>query len=191
MSLNFRCDTVNEAERHLNRISPAFISSHPNAGLPHQLGEYDETPLTMREHLQAFFEENLVNIIGGCCGTTPEHIKEIADLATKYTPHISTKIKEVSTISGLEVLHIDSSLNFLNIGERCNVAGSRKFLRLIKEKKYDEALNIARLQVEDGAQVIDINMDDAMLEAEQEMKTFLNLIAIDPEICKFPIMIDV
>ena len=144
----------------------------------------------MREHLEAFFEEKLVNIIGGCCGTTPEHIKEIADLATKYTPHIPTKIKEVSTISGLEVLHIDSSLNFLNIGERCNVAGSRKFLRLIKEKKYDEALNIARLQVEDGAQVIDINMDDAMLEAEQEMKTFLNLIASDPEICKVPIMID-
>ena len=176
--------------RELGRLSPDFISAYPNAGLPNQFGEYDETPETMCSNVHAFLDERLVNIIGGCCGTTPEHIKHISDIAALAKPHIPSDITPIATLSGLEVLHIESSNNFLNIGERCNVAGSRKFLRLIKEKSYNEALNIARQQVEDGAQVIDINMDDAMLEAEQEMVVFLNLIASDPDICKVPIMID-
>ena len=176
--------------RELGEKSVNFISAYPNAGLPNRFGEYDETPQTMRDNVKAFTDESLVNILGGCCGTTPEHISEICRLAETAKPHQISNPEQGSVLSGLEVLHINSSNNFLNIGERCNVAGSRKFLRLIKEKKYDEALEIARAQVEAGAQVIDINMDDAMLEAEQEMVTFLNLIASDPDICKVPLMID-
>ena len=174
----------------LARIAPYYISAYPNAGLPNSFGTYDETPETMAGHVKPFIDEGLVNIIGGCCGTTPEHIAQYPALAEGHRPHVPAKKPDCLWLSGLELLEVKPENNFINIGERCNVAGSRKFLRLIKEKKYDEALTIARKQVEDGAQVIDINMDDGMLDAVSEMKTFLNLIASEPDIARVPIMID-
>ena len=174
----------------INDHSPWFISAYPNAGLPNQFGEYDETPETMAVQVKDYFDEQLVNIIGGCCGTTPEHIAEYQVLiknAEVRNPRIASKKLE---LSGLEEIEIENSTLFVNIGERCNVAGSRAFLRLINEKKYEEALVIARKQVEDGAQIIDINMDDAMLESKEEMVTFLHYIAAEPDISRVPIMID-
>ena len=176
--------------KQLAETAPYYISAYPNAGLPNRFGQYDETPETMAAQIKEFIDEGLVNIIGGCCGTTPEHIAAIAQLVTDTTPHRPHIREKVLCLSGLEELKIIPENNFINVGERCNVAGSRKFLRLISEKKYDEALGIARKQVEDGAQIIDINMDDAMLDAQNEMVTFLNLIASEPEICRVPIMID-
>lgn len=166
------------------------ISAHPNAGMPNQFGDYEETPDKMAVQVKQFLDNSYVNIIGGCCGTTPEHIHQIAKLAEKSQIHkIPGKEKETK-LSGLELLKISSENNFINIGERTNVAGSRKFARLIKEKKYEEALTIARQQVENGAQIIDVCMDDAMLDAETEMVTFLNLLVSEPEIAKVPVMID-
>ena len=192
----------------LSANSPWFVSAYPNAGLPNQFGEYDETPETMALQIKEYFDEKLVNIIGGCCGTTPDHIaayQQLTDGVEVRRPKGANKNLE---LSGLELLEITSppaphdltpnlsprgegqrSL-FVNIGERCNVAGSKMFLRLINEKKYEEALTIARKQVEDGAQVIDINMDDAMLESKEEMVTFLNYVVSEPEISRVPIMID-
>lgn len=181
-------------------LAPWYVSAYPNAGLPNQFGEYDETPEKMAAQVKEYIDENLVNIIGGCCGTTPDHIAQYAKLIENAQVRQPKKRNRNMRLSGLEDLTITSrdkensepqqrSL-FVNIGERCNVAGSKKFLRLISEKKYEEALSIARQQVEDGAQIIDVNMDDAMLDAKQEMVTFLNLIASDPEIAKLPIMID-
>jgi len=170
--------------------SPWFISAYPNAGLPNQFGEYDETPETMAVQVRDYFDEQLVNIIGGCCGTTPDHIAAYQELIKgaklRTNKPASTKLE----LSGLEEIEIEDSTLFVNIGERCNVAGSRAFLRLINEKKYEEALVIARKQVEDGAQIIDINMDDAMLESKEEMVTFLHYIAAEPDISRVPIMID-
>ena len=174
----------------INEHSPWFVSAYPNAGLPNQFGEYDETPETMAIQVKEYFDEKLVNIIGGCCGTSPDHIATYSALIENKEvrkPGLASKKLE---LSGLEELEIDNSSLFVNIGERCNVAGSRMFLRLINEKKYEEALSIARKQVEDGAQVIDINMDDAMLESKEEMVTFLNFVAAEPEISRVPIMID-
>ncbi len=176
--------------KQLAQIAPYYISAYPNAGLPNRFGQYDETPEMMASQLQEYVNEGLVNIIGGCCGTTPAHIAAISRIADKALPHYPITRRECLTLSGLEALQIVPENNFINIGERCNVAGSRKFLRLISEKKYNEALDIARKQVDDGAQIIDINMDDAMLDAENEMVTFLNLIASEPDICRVPIMID-
>lgn len=176
--------------KRLGEIAPYYISAYPNAGLPNRLGEYDETPAIMAEQIREFLEEGLVNIIGGCCGTTPEHIAAYQTLLKNAQPHKVSPRYANCIISGLEALEIKPENNFINVGERCNVAGSRKFLRLVKEKNYDEAMTIARHQVEDGAQIIDINMDDAMLDAKDEMVTFLNLIASDPEICRVPVMID-
>ncbi len=170
--------------------SPWFVSAHPNAGLPNQFGEYDETPETMAIQIKEYIDEKLVNIIGGCCGTSPAHIATYSDLIKNVIPRKPIKEKNELQLSGLEVLEVKKEGLFVNIGERCNVAGSRKFLRLINEKNYEEALNIARKQVEDGAQIIDINMDDAMLDAKHEMTTFLNYIASEPEISKVPLMID-
>ena len=192
----------------LSANSPWFVSAYPNAGLPNQFGEYDETPETMALQIKEYFDEKLVNIIGGCCGTTPDHIaayQQVIEGVEVRKPKSASKNME---LSGLELLEITSppaphdltpnlsprgegqrSL-FVNIGERCNVAGSKMFLRLINEKKYEEALTIARKQVEDGAQVIDINMDDAMLESKEEMVTFLNYVVSEPEISRVPIMID-
>ena len=174
----------------LSEKAPFYISAYPNAGLPNQFGEYDETPAQMSVQIQDFLDNRFVNIIGGCCGTTPDHIRAFAKAAEKAVPHNQSTPEKMTRLSGLEPLTISKETNFVNVGERANVAGSRKFLRLIQEEKYEEALSICRQQVEDGAQVIDVNMDDAMLDAEKEMVTFLNLLMSEPDIAKRPIMID-
>ena len=173
--------------KELARRAPYYISAHPNAGLPNSLGLYDETPETMAPQIAEFINEGLVNIVGGCCGTTPAFIEKYVPLAVGKQPHQPAEQSTDMWLSGLDVLKPTA---FTNVGERCNVAGSRKFLRLIKEKNYDEALQIARKQVDDGALVIDINMDDGLLDAKAEMVTFLNLIASEPEIARVPVMID-
>ena len=201
--------------KELARRAPYYISCYPNAGLPNSMGLYDETAETMAPQIGELIDEGLVNIIGGCCGTTDEFIAKYADLVRGErreergerivqewkTPHVPAERPQTLWLSGLDVLEVKSNLSplsslhsplstFINVGERCNVAGSRKFLRLIKEKNYDEAISIARKQVEDGALVIDINMDDGLLDARQEMVTFLNLIAAEPDIARVPVMID-
>lgn len=170
--------------------APYYISAYPNAGLPNSLGTYDQTPAEMADEIWEYIHEGLVNIIGGCCGTTDEYIAAYSSLIAGAVPRIPASLPDNLWLSGLELLEVKPENNFINVGERCNVAGSRKFLRLINEKKYDEALSIARQQVEDGAQIIDINMDDGLLDAEMEMTTFLNLIASEPEIARVPVMID-
>lgn len=174
--------------------APYYISVYPNAGLPNEMGEYDITPAQMAAQMRTFVDEGLVNIIGGCCGTTDAFIAEyprlIRDADGWKTPHVPHEKPTTLQLSGLELLEVKSESLFVNIGERCNVAGSRKFLRLIKEKNYEEAQSIARRQVDDGAQIIDINMDDGLLDARQEMVNFLNLIESDPDIARVPLMID-
>ncbi len=174
----------------LSKKAPFFISAYPNAGLPNQFGEYDETPAEMAHQVGDFLDNKFVNIIGGCCGTTPDHIRELAEIAAKSEPHLRRKKDKHTKLSGLEPVTITHEAIFVNIGERCNVAGSRKFARLIREEKYEEALAIARNQVDEGAQVIDVNMDDAMLDAKKEMVTFLNLLMAEPDIARLPVMID-
>ena len=194
--------------RTLSQKAPYYVSAYPNAGLPNALGQYDQTPEQMREEVREYIDEGLMNIIGGCCGTTDEYIREFRSLP--LTPSRTLPREERDCIyplllSGLEVLKVNSnyalplgrdgeesvgSACFINVGERCNVAGSRKFLRLISEKQYDEALSIARKQVEDGALVLDVNMDDGLLDAQHEMVTFLNLCMSDPDVARVPIMID-
>ena len=174
----------------LAKHAPYYISAYPNAGLPNSFGSYDETPETMAVHIKSFIDDGLVNILGGCCGTTPAHIAKYPELVKGAKPHIPVAKSDCLWLSGLELLEVKPENNFINVGERCNVAGSRKFLRLIKEENYEEALTLARKQVEDGAQVIDINMDDGMLDAEKEITTFLNLIASEPDIARVPVMID-
>ena len=170
--------------------APYYISAHPNAGLPDSLGKYSQTAADMAKEIKEYIDEGLVNIVGGCCGTTDEYIAAFARLAEGAKPHVPAPKPCNLWLSGLELLEVKPENNFVNVGERCNVAGSRKFLRLINEKKYDEALSIARKQVEDGAQVIDVNMDDGLLDAKAEMVNFLNLIASEPEIARVPIMVD-
>ena len=170
--------------------APYYISAHPNAGLPDSLGKYSQTAADMAKEIKEYIDEGLVNIVGGCCGTTDEYIAAFARLAEGAKPHVPAPKPCNLWLSGLELLEVKPENNFVNVGERCNMAGSRKFLRLINEKKYDEALSIARKQVEDGAQVIDVNMDDGLLDAKAEMVNFLNLIASEPEIARVPIMVD-
>ncbi|MBO4984684.1 MAG: methionine synthase [Bacteroides sp.] len=170
--------------------APYYITAYPNAGLPNSLGKYDQSPDDMAAEIREYVQEGLVNVIGGCCGTTDAYIARYADLVQGAVPHQVNPRPDNLWLSGLELLEVKPEINFVNVGERCNVAGSRKFLRLINEKKYEEALSIARKQVEDGAQVIDINMDDGLLDAAVEMTTFLNLIASEPEIARVPIMVD-
>ena len=170
--------------------APYYISAYPNAGLPNSLGQYDQSPADMAHEVKEYIHEGLINIIGGCCGTTDAYIVEYPALIEGARPHVPVRKPDCLWLSGLELLEVKPEINFVNIGERCNVAGSRKFLRLINEKKYDEALSIARQQVEDGALIIDVNMDDGLLDARQEMTTFLNLIASEPEIARVPVMID-
>lgn len=170
--------------------APYYISAYPNAGLPNSLGSYDQTPADMAAEVREYIREGLVNIIGGCCGTTDAYIAEYPALVQGAAPHVPVPFPQNTWLSGLELLEVKPENNFVNIGERCNVAGSRKFLRLIQEKKYDEALSIARKQVEDGAQVLDINMDDGLLDAAGEMTVFCNLIASEPDIARVPVMID-
>ena len=176
--------------RQLAHKAPWYISCHPNAGLPNALGLYDETAESMAPKMGELVDEGLVNIIGGCCGTTDAFIRLYGPLVEGKKPHVPTKQPENMWLSGLELLEVTPEVHFVNVGERCNVAGSRKFLRLIKEKNYDEALSIARKQVADGALVIDINMDDGLLDAKKEMVTFLNLISSEPDIARVPVMID-
>jgi 5-methyltetrahydrofolate--homocysteine methyltransferase len=176
--------------KELGRIVPAYISAYPNAGLPNQFGQYDETPEIMAQQIKEYIDEGLVNILGGCCGTTPAHIAVYAPLVKNARPHVPAAKPEYMQLSGLELLEVSPDINFINVGERCNVAGSRKFLRLIKEGQYEEALAIARKQVDDGAQILDINMDDGLLDAEKEMTAFLNLLASDPDVSRIPFMLD-
>ena len=194
LSIGFNCalgaEQMQPYLKELSEKSNFNISAYPNAGLPNEFGEYDETPLVMAEKMEHIVSDESVNIIGGCCGTSPEHIKKFVEIAARHNARTAPQIEKETVLSGLEILKINDANNFINIGERTNVAGSRKFARLIREKKYEEALSIARQQVENGAQIIDINLDDAMLDAEKEMVVFLNLLASEPDIAKVPIMID-
>ena len=174
----------------LDNISDKPISLHPNAGLPNEMGGYDESPEYMSSIIREIAEEGLVNLVGGCCGTTPSHIEAIKEEVSALNQRKIKKNNKVTLLSGLEHLSIGNDSLFINIGERTNVTGSKKFSRLIKEKKYDEALEIAKDQVESGAQIIDINMDEGLLDSKEEMVHFLKLISTEPEICKVPIMID-
>lgn len=176
--------------RQLASAAPYYVSVYPNAGLPNSMGQYDETPEIMAPQIAQFVDENLVNIVGGCCGTTEKHIARYADIVAGRKPRCPQPVPDKMMLSGLDVLYVTPQSHFVKIGERCNVAGSRKFLRLINEHNYDEALSIARKQVEDGASVIDVNMDDGLLNAKDEMVTFLNLIASEPDIARVPVMID-
>ena len=174
----------------LSKNTEFRISAYPNAGLPNAFGEYDETPDITASHIRDWLENNFVNIVGGCCGTTPDHIRAIANEAAKFSPRPLPQLPKIPHYSGLEPLTIYEGSNFINVGERTNVTGSKKFAKLILEGNFEEALAIARQQVENGAQVIDINMDEGMLDGVQAMTNFLNLIASEPEISKVPIMID-
>lgn len=176
--------------RELAQKAPYYISCYPNAGLPNALGLYDETAESMAPKMGELVDEGIVNIIGGCCGTTDEFIRLYQPLVVGKKTHVPATKPQTMWLSGLDLQNVTEEVHFVNVGERCNVAGSRKFLRLIKEKKYGEALSIARKQVSDGALVIDINMDDGLLDAKQEMTTFLNMIAAEPDIAKVPVMID-
>lgn len=192
--LLIRSETIETFLEGLAARAPYYISAYPNAGLPNSLGQYDQTPEEMASEVKEYIDEGLVNIIGGCCGTTEEYIAKYQELIVSGSawvpPHIPATTPERLWLSGLELLEQTPEMNFINVGERCNVAGSRKFLRLINEKKYEEALSIARKQVEDGALVIDVNMDDGLLDAREEMTTFLNLVMSEPDIARVPIMID-
>ena len=176
--------------RELAHVAPYYISAYPNAGLPNSMGLYDETAETMAPKVGELVDEGLVNIIGGCCGTDETFIAAYQPLVAGKKPHQPVEKPQTMWLSGLELLSVTPEVPFVNVGERCNVAGSRKFLRLIKEKNYDEAISIARKQVTDGALVIDINMDDGLLDAKAEMVTFLNMIAAEPDIARVPVMID-
>ena len=176
--------------RELAKRAPYYISAYPNAGLPNSMGLYDETAESMAPKMGELVDEGLVNIIGGCCGTDETFIAAYVPLVKGKKPHVPVEKVSFMWLSGLELLEVTPEVQFVNVGERCNVAGSRKFLRLIKEKSYDEAIGIARKQVTDGALVIDINMDDGLLDAKAEMVNFLNMIAAEPDIAKVPVMID-
>lgn len=190
LNCSFGARDMKPALHTLARTAPCYISAYPNAGLPNSLGAYDQTPEMMAEEIKEFIDEGLVNIVGGCCGTTDAHIAAYIPLVRGAAPHVPVSVPDFLCLSGLERLEVTPEVNFVNVGERCNVAGSRKFLRLVREKNYEEALSIARRQVEDGAMVIDINMDDGLLDARAEMVAFLNLLGAEPEIARVPVMID-
>ncbi|MDR0807266.1 MAG: methionine synthase [Enterobacteriaceae bacterium] len=183
-------DELRQYVAEMSRISESFVSVHPNAGLPNAFGEYDLGPEEMARHIGEWARSGFVNIVGGCCGTTPAHIAAISKAVESVTPRVIPEIPIACRLSGLEPLNIDSHTLFVNIGERTNVTGSARFKRLIKEEKYDEALDVALQQVESGAQIIDINMDEGMLDAEAAMVHFLNLVAGEPDIARVPMMID-
>jgi 5-methyltetrahydrofolate--homocysteine methyltransferase len=176
--------------QELSEKCPVLVSCHPNAGLPNEFGKYDQDPEFMAGLIRDFMENGFLNIIGGCCGTTPDHISAIAKVAAENEPRKIPDLPVYCRLSGLEALNITPESNFINVGERTNVAGSKKFLRLIKEENYEEALSVARQQVENGAQIIDINMDEGMLDSLEAMRKFLLLISSEPDICRVPIMID-
>ena len=194
LSVGFNCALGAKAMipyiKELSDKAPFFVSAYPNAGLPNEMGEYDEGPSQMASYLDDFLSKKIVNIIGGCCGTGPEHIKIFSKVAQAHNPRLVPSIKDEMRLSGLEPLTINNSLNFVNIGERTNVTGSLKFRKLIKENKFEDALEVALNQVEGGAQIIDINMDDGMIDGKKSISKFLNLVASDPDISRVPIMID-
>ena len=194
LAIGFNCAMGAEQLRpHIaecSSIVPSYVSTHPNAGLPNEFGEYDQTPEEMASIIGEFAEQGFVNIVGGCCGTTPDHIRAIAEKVSTIAPRGLPKIKPACRLSGLEAFNIDDESLFVNIGERTNITGSERFSQLIREENYDEALDVARQQVEAGAQIIDVNMDEGMLDSKAAMETFLNLIAAEPEISKVPLMID-
>ena len=194
ISMGFNCALGAEMMRpHIKTISEKsefYVNCHPNAGLPNEFGEYDQDPEEMAALLVEWAESGLINIVGGCCGSTPDHIKALVDTLSPIKPRQIPELVPHCILAGLEPLIITPDSNFINVGERTNVAGSKKFLRLIKEESYEEALAIARQQVENGANIIDINMDDGMLDGEYCMTTFLKLVASEPDICKVPIMVD-
>src|SRR5947209_12388935 len=174
----------------LSQIAPVYISCYPNAGLPNAFGGFDETPESMAGDLHEFAANGWLNIVGGCCGTTPAHIKAIAEAVRGVKPHVLSKPEPYSRFSGLEPLVIRPDTNFVNIGERTNVTGSPKFAELIRKGDYEKALAIARQQVEGGAQMVDVNMDEAMLDSEKEMTTFLNALGSEPDIARVPVLVD-
>ena len=190
LNCSFGAEQMRPYLKELAAKAPYYISIHPNAGLPNSMGEYDETAEIMVPQMASFVDEGLVNIIGGCCGTTEEFIAGYAKVVEGKKPHIPVDAPKEMILSGLEQFRLTPEISFVNVGERCNVAGSRKFLRLVKEKNYEEALTIARKQVDDGALVLDINMDDGLLEAKDEMAHFVNMISSEPEIARVPLMID-
>jgi 5-methyltetrahydrofolate--homocysteine methyltransferase len=194
LSVGLNCalgaDLMRPYVKTLNDKSPFFVSAHPNAGLPNEMGEYDESPEQMAEVIEDFLQHGFVNIIGGCCGTTPAHIKAIATIASKYKPHQIPEAGHNQMLSGLEPLEITPLTNFVNIGERCNVTGSKKFARLIREEKFEEAIAVAREQCDSGAQILDVNLDEGMIDGVKMMPQFLNLLMSEPDIARLPIMID-
>jgi 5-methyltetrahydrofolate--homocysteine methyltransferase len=194
LSVGFNCALgAKQLRPHIQTIAertPFFVSAYPNAGLPNEFGEYDEEAPETANQVEDFIKDGLINIIGGCCGTTPEHIAAMAEVASRYAPRVKKQKSTLPNFSGLEPLLVRPESNFINVGERTNVTGSIKFKRLIVEEKYEEAISVALSQVEGGAQIIDVNMDEGMLESEEVMTRFLNLIASEPDIAKLPIMID-
>ncbi len=183
-------DALRPYVEELSVRADTYVSAHPNAGLPNEFGEYDQTPEEMAEIIEGFARDGFLNIIGGCCGSRPDHIEAVANAVSKYPPRPIPSPKPALRLSGLEPFTGDENVLFINVGERTNVTGSKRFLRLIKEEQYEEALSVARDQVENGAQIIDINMDEGMLDSKEVMVTYLNLVASEPDISKVPIMID-
>ena len=194
LSIGLNCalgpDALRQYIQELSRISGTYVSAHPNAGLPNEFGEYDLEPEQMAAHIAEWAESGFLNIVGGCCGSSPEHIKAIADAVENCKPRVIPDIPVECRLSGLEPFNIGSQSLFVNVGERTNVTGSARFKRLIKDDDYDTALEVAKEQVENGAQIIDINMDEGMLESKEAMVRFLNLIAAEPDIARVPIMVD-
>jgi 5-methyltetrahydrofolate--homocysteine methyltransferase len=194
LSVGLNCalgaDLMRPYVKTLNDKSPFLVSAHPNAGLPNEMGEYDQSPSEMAVIIDDFLANGFLNIIGGCCGTTPAHIQAIAEVASKHKPHVIPEENVNQKLSGLEPLEITELTNFVNVGERCNVTGSKKFARLIREEKFEEAIAVAREQVDGGAQILDINMDEGMIDGVKMMPQFLNLLMAEPDIARLPIMID-
>ena len=194
ISIGLNCalgaDELRPYVQELSNICECFVSVHPNAGLPNELGEYDETPEEMAVIIEQWANAGQINIIGGCCGTTPKHIAVLSNVIQNKKPRTIPNIKVMTRLSGLEAFNITKESNFINVGERTNVTGSLKFKRLIKEESYEEAVQVALDQVENGAQIIDINMDEGLIESKEVMIEFLNIIATEPDIAKVPIMID-
>ena len=194
LSVGFNCalgaDALRPHIQTLSNIANVYVSAHPNAGLPNEFGEYDETPEQTTALLEGFAKAGILNIVGGCCGTTPEHIRLIANMVANYSPRVIPEIAPACRLSGLEPFTITSDSLFVNVGERTNVTGSKKFLRLIKTEAYTEALDVARDQVEGGAQIVDINMDEGMLDSKQAMIHFVNLVSGEPDISRVPLMLD-
>jgi 5-methyltetrahydrofolate--homocysteine methyltransferase len=194
ISIGLNCalgpDLLRQYVAEMSRVADTYVSAHPNAGLPNEFGEYDLDALTMSEQVSEWASSGLVNILGGCCGSTPEHIKAIADTIKNIPPRKIPTIKLECRLSGLEAFNIGDNSLFVNIGERANITGSAKFKRLILNEEYEEALDICRTQVEEGAQVVDINMDEGMLDGKAAMVRFMNLIASEPDIAKVPLMVD-